>query len=234
MQPGSTAIQTGGGWLALASVLMIAALALHGPIAAEPLDQMMRISNRALAWSVAHWLAAAALSFYAVAALIMLSSRSHLTERPSTLSAWAVIGVGALWTLNTAVSEATVITDAAVSGDSQMFAAWWAFAEGKANGFAFVVLAIAVVAASNARSDAAATPSWAASAAFIAGIGSFTGWALGMWLHVGVGMILWLVASILVALWTAWFGIALARVKGNARIRRTTPPRAGSAKSRPA
>jgi hypothetical protein len=102
---------------------MIAALTTHGPIAVEASDQMVRISHRAHAWALAHWLAAAALSLYAVAGLIVLSSRSYLTAAPATLSAWAVIIIGGLWTLNTAVVEATAVTDAAVSGNSEMFAA---------------------------------------------------------------------------------------------------------------
>jgi len=45
-----------------------------------------------------------------------------------------------------AVAEATVVTEAAVSGCDETFAAWWRFAEGKANGFAFVALPVAVIA----------------------------------------------------------------------------------------
>lgn len=204
-------IRAGGFWLALASVVMASALAMHGPIAPEPLDQMTKISQHAMAWLVAHWLAAVALSFYAVAGIIMLGSRSRLTAQSWTLSAWAVIVVGALWTVDTAVVEATAVTDAAVSGRSETFVTWMAFAEGKANGFSFVALALSVIAAREARADAGVTPSWAATAAVFAGVGAFAGWALGMWFDVGVGAIIWLAGSILVTAWAAWFGGALSR-----------------------
>lgn len=206
-----TRIRVGGVWLAIASVLMIAVLVLHGPIASDLADQMARIGNRPMAWCVAHWFAAAALSSYAVTALVIFTSRSKLTASAWSLSAWAVVLVGALWTLNTAVAEATVVTDAAVSGRSEMFAAWWAYAEGKANGFAFLALAMAVIAARDARDAPGLTPSWAAWSGAVAGVASFAGWTLGMWIGVGVGNLLWVASSILMSTWSAWFGAVLFR-----------------------
>lgn len=211
MEHGNPGSRVGGMWLAIASGLMIAALLLHGPIATEPADQMARISNHASVWSLAHWMAAAALSLYAVAGLIVLTFRSSLTRGAGALSAWAVLLVGSLWTLNTAVAEATVVTDAAIAGSMETFVAWWAYAEGKANGFSFVALALALIAATDARDARGATPSWAAWTGMVAGLGSFTGWALGMWFEVPVGNVLWVTSSILTSAWTAWFGLALAR-----------------------
>lgn len=204
-----TRIRVGGAWLAIASVLMISVLGLHGPIAPEPAEQMVRIGNHPVAWTVAHWLAAAALSSYAVAALFVLTARSQLSRTAWSLSAWAVIFVGALWTLNTAVAEATVVTDAAISGRNEVFEAWWAYAEGKANGFAFVALALAFIAASDARAARGATPTWAAWSGMVAAVGSFTGWAAGMWFGVGAGNLVWLASSIVMSAWAAWFGAAL-------------------------
>jgi hypothetical protein len=109
------------------------------------------------------------------------------------------------------VAEATAVTDAVNSGNAEMFAAWGAFAEGKATGFSFLALAVAVIAGNEAKSIEGATPSWAAWTAVIAGVASFTGWALGMWFGIGVGMLLWLAASILMSVWIVWFGIALTR-----------------------
>lgn len=217
MQHEHTGIRAGGAWLAIASILMAAALVVHGPIAAELSDQMTRISDRPGPWSLAHWLAAAGLSFFAITGLIVLTSRSGLTDGPWRMSAWAVLLVGGLWTLNTAVAEATVVTEAAVAGNSALFETWWAFAEGKANGFSFLALALAVIAASDARGAPGATPAWAGWAGMGAGIGSFMGWALGMWLGVGIGMPLWLAASVLMTAWAAWFGVALARAPASAR-----------------
>lgn len=204
-------VRVGGTWLAIASALMIALLVLHGPIAPDLNDQMTRIANGYTMWSVVHWIAAAALSLYAVAGLVVLTSESRLTEGWWTMTAWAVLPVGALWTLTTAVAEATVVASAAMSGNSEVFEAWWAFAEGKGNGFAFLALAVAVIAGNDAQSTEGATPAWSAWTGMVAGIASFTGWAMGMWFAIGLGNLLWVASSILMSVWTAGFGIALAR-----------------------
>lgn len=223
MQHENTGTRVGGIWLAIASLLMAAGLLMHGPIAADPSVQMARIGDHALVWSVAHWMAAAALSLFAVAGLIILTSRAGVTVGPWRTSAWAVVVIGGIWTLNTAVAEATVVTEAAMSGNIEVFEAWLAYAAGKANGFSFLVLALAVIAGSEAGDASRATPSWAAWTASVAGVGSFTGWALGMWLGVAFGSVLWLVSSILVCAWTAWFGLALARSPADA-LPGTAPP----------
>ena len=204
-------VRVGGAWLAIASCLMIAGLVLHGPIAPELSDQMSKIANGPRVWVVAHWITAAGLSLYMVAGLVVLTSGSRLTEGWWTTTAWAVLPVSALWVLTTAVAEATVVTNAAISGNSEMFEAWWAFAEGKATGVAFLALAIAVIAKNDAQSAERVTPAWSAWTAMFASLASFTGWALGMWFEIGAGSVLWLASSILMSVWTAWFGIALTR-----------------------
>lgn len=206
-----TAIQTAGGWLAIASLGMIAVFALHGPLAADLGEQMTRIAAAPLRWRLAHWLAAAALSCFAVTGLLVLSAGSRLTMRGATRSAWAILLVGALWTLTTALAEATAVTAAAIEGQRETFEAWWVFAEGKANGFAFVALAIAIIAWAEFRSGDRATPGWAAGIGAVAGVTSFAGWALGMWLGVAVGSLIWVVASMVMSAWTFWFGLVLAR-----------------------
>lgn len=208
-------VQVGGTWLAIASFLMIAVLVFHGPIAPDLGDQMTRIADAALRWSVVHWIAAAALSLYAVAGLIMLTSRSRLTEGWWTMTAWAVISVGALWTITTAVAETTVVANAAVSGSNETFEAWWAFAEGKGNGFAFLALAFAVIAGSEARSPEGVTPTWSAWTGVVAGVASFASWILGMWFGIGIGNLLWVVSTIVMSMWTLWFGAILMRTQAN-------------------
>jgi hypothetical protein len=209
------ALRVGGMWLAIASFLMIIALAFHGPIAPDLHDQMTRIADAALRWSVVHWMAAAALSIYAMSGLVMLTSQSRLTDGRWLITAWAVLIVGALWTMTTAVAEATVVTNTAISGSNEMFEAWWAFAEGKANGFAFLALAIAVIAGNEARSSKGVTPKWSAWTAMVASVASFAGWALGMWFEVGIGNLLWVASSILMNVWTLWFGVVLMRSRVN-------------------
>lgn len=209
------AVRVGGTWLAIASFLMVAVLAFHGPIAPDLNDQMKRIADGAVRWSVVHWIAAAALSLYALTGLVVLTSGSRLTEGWWTMTAWAVLSVSALWTMTTAVAEATVVTNAAVSGAKETFEAWWSFAEGKATGFSFFALAVAVIAGNEARSSKRATPAWSAWVGMVAGVASFAGWALGMWFGVGLGNLLWVASSIFMMLWTLWFGVALLRSQAN-------------------
>lgn len=209
--------RVGGAWLAIASSLMIAGLALHGPIDPDLGAQLTKIANHPTAWTVAHWITAAGLSLLTVGGLIILTSGSRLTEGWWTTTAWAVIPVTSLWVLTTAVAEATVVTNAAVSGNTEMFEAWWAFAEGKATGVAFLALAVAVIAANDAQSGQGATPAWSAWTAMVAGVASFIGWALGMWFDIRLGSLLWLASTILMSAWTVWFGVALTRSPASAR-----------------
>ena len=205
------ATRTVGGWLAAASLLIIAVFALHGPLSPDLGEQMRKIAAAPDRWRVAHWLAAAALSFYAMTGLLALSAGSRLTMSGATRSAWAVVSIGALWTLTTALAEATAVTAAAIAGRREAFEAWWAFAEGKATGFAFVALAVAIIAWAESRSPDPATPRWAAGVGSLAGVTSFVGWALGMWMDVAAGSMLWVAASMVMSAWTFWLGLGLAR-----------------------
>lgn len=206
-------IHAAGTCLAVASFLMISVFAFHGPIAPELADQMTRIAGGAVRWFVVHWMAAAALSLFAVSGLLVLTSQSRLAGGPWTAAAWAIFAVGALWTVTTAVAEATVIADAAAAGLTERFEAWWAFAEGMGSGFAALALAAVIVAGNEARSLARATPPWAAWTAAAAGAASFMGWALGMWFGIGIGNFVWLVSSILMTAWLFWFGLGLTRFR---------------------
>jgi hypothetical protein len=91
-----------------------------------------------------------------------------------------------------------------------MFSAWWAFSEGKATGFMFLAIAVATIAGNEARASRA-VPVWASWTAVAAGVGSFAGWILGMWLEFGPGNLMWLVSSLVMCVWTLWFGVAIAR-----------------------
>lgn len=224
MTRSDTAVRASGAWLALAAIILAVALVFHGPVAPDHGVQMASIADGSLRWAVVHWAAAAALSFFAVASLIALTAGSRLTQEWWTLSAWALLPVGALWTVTTAVAEATVIYDAAITGNRDVYEAWWMFAEGNGNGFAAMALAFTVIAANEARAVDGATPYWASSIAAIAGLASFAGWVLGMWLGLAFGAPIWVVASIVMCLWLVWFGLSLARVEaGQASIRRNAP-----------
>jgi hypothetical protein len=211
----NTAVRVAGTWLAIASSLLIAALVVHGPLAPDLSDQMKQIADGAMTWSVIHWVSAASLSLYAVTGLIVLTSGSRLDKGWWTMTAWAVLTVSALWTMTTAVVEATVVTNAAVAGAKEMFEAWWAFAEGKASGIAFLALAVAVISGNEAQSSERAVPAWSAWIAMVSGVASFAGWALGRWFGIDFGNLLWVASSVLMSVWTLWFGFALMRSRVN-------------------
>ena len=207
----NTAVRVAGTWLAIASTLLIIVLIGHGPLAPNLGDQMKMIADGSMKWSVIHWLSAASLSLYAVTGLIVLTSGSRLAGGWWTMTAWAVLTVSALWVMTTAVIEATVVTNAAVAEAKETFEAWWAFAEGKASGIAFFALAVAVVSGNEAQSSERAVPAWSAWIAMVSAVTSFAGWALGRWIGVDFGNLLWLASLVLTSMWTLWFGVALMR-----------------------
>jgi hypothetical protein len=211
----NTAVRVAGTWLAIASSLLIAALVVHGPLAPDLSDQMEKIADGAMAWSVIHWVSAASLSLYAVTGLIVLTSGSRLAGGWWTMTAWAALTVSALWTMTTAVVEATVVTNAAAAGAKEMFEAWWAFAEGKASGIAFFALAVAVISGNEAQSSERAVPAWSAWIAMVSAVASFAGWVLGRWFGIDFGNLLWVTSSVLMSVWTLWFGFSLMRSRVN-------------------
>ncbi len=204
-------LRVAGAWLAGASLLLVLALGFHGPLHPDLGVQMTRIGESASRWAAVHWIAAAAFSCFAIAAVLVLVSRSRLTSTGRTISAWAVVLVGALWTLTTAVTEVTVIADLAASRDRAQFEAWWSFAQGYGNGFSLLAVAVSVIAWNEYRDPHRLLPRWSAGVGAGAGLASFAGWALGVWLDVGPANLLWLLASALMCVWLAWFGIVLAR-----------------------
>lgn len=204
-------VRVAGAWLAVASLLLGGALAFHGPLAADLDGQMRMIAAAGTRWAVVHWVAAVALSLFAVVGLLVLAAGSRLTQDWWTVSAWAVLPVGALWTVVTAVAEATAVADAAAAGNRAAFEAWWAFAAGMATGFTFLALAVATIAGNEARTFHRVTPVWASWVGLGAGVASFLGWALGMWLGIAFGNLLWVASSLVMCLWILWFGVALTR-----------------------
>jgi hypothetical protein len=91
------------------------------------------------------------------------------------------------------------------------FAAWWSFAEGHGNGFSMLAVAVAVIAWNEYRDPHRLLPKWSAGAGAGAGLASFAGWALGVWLDVGPANLVWLLASVVMCAWLAWLGMVLAR-----------------------
>jgi hypothetical protein len=208
-----TGLRVAGAWLAAASLLLAVALGFHGPLHPDLEVQMMHIGHSPSRWAAVHWTASAAFSCFAIAAVLVLVSRSRLTSTGKTISAWAVVLVGALWTLTTAVTEVTVIADLAASRDLDQFEAWWSFAEGHGNGFSMLAVAVAVIAWNEYRDPHRLLPKWSAGVGAGAGLASFAGWALGVWLDVGPANLVWLLASVVMCAWLAWLGMVLARTR---------------------
>ena len=204
-------LRASGAWLACASLLLVLVLIFHGPLHSDLQVQMAHIAEPASRWAAVHWAAAASLSCFIVTSVLVLAAGSRLTSTRTLISAWAVVLVGALWTLTTAVTEATVIADLAASGELQQFAAWWSFAQGFGNGFALLAMAVSVIALNETRSPQRLVPKWSAAVGAVAGLASFAGWSLGVWFHVEKGNLLWVIASGVMCIWLAWLGISLAR-----------------------
>ena len=220
-------MRVAGAWLALASITLALALVFHGPPSPDLGVQMQHIADGSLRWSIVHWGAAASLSCFAIAALIALNAGSRLTQDWWTMSAWALLPIGALWTTSTAVAEATVVFNAAITGNREVFDAWWMYAEGRGNGFAAMAIAFTVIAANETRQSHGAVSHWASHIAAVAGAASFAGWVLGSWLGLPIGGPIWLISSLVMCLWLAWFGLSLLRTEaGLATRQRDVPSRA--------
>jgi hypothetical protein len=211
MDSANVRIRAAGTTLAAGGILLAVVFVLHGPLQPTLADQMLAIEDMAR-WSPIHWMAAAALSLLAMAGLIALTANSRLTETVATTIAWAVVPVGAVWTLMTAVAEATAVTHAAASGNQAIFASWWAFSEGLANGFALLALGVAVIAAHEARRPNPAMPVWLSWIGVVVAVLSVAGWVLGSWIGFQPASLLWVASSLVMCLWLAWFGLTLARV----------------------
>lgn len=209
-------MRAAGAWLATGSVLLVLALLFHGPLHPDLQVQMTHIAESATRWVVVHWAAAASLSCFIIASLLILISRTRLTVGAATTSAWAVFGVGAMWTLTTAVAEATVIADLAPRADLTAFAPWWSFAEGNANGFALLAIAVAVISWNEMRGAQQLVPTWSAGASAVAALASCAGWVFGVWFNIRPANLVWVVASGAMCLWLAWFGIAIATTEDRA------------------
>lgn len=213
---GATGLRTGGAALAAGSALLVVGIANHPPPSPDPAAFAATIAEAPVRWQAAHVATAIALFALAVAGLVVLTAGSRLTRHWSTRAAWAVLVVGALWVTTAAVAEATVVTRAAVAGDVAAFETWQLFAEAHSAAFVALAAAFAVIAGREARSAAAATPGWAAGVAALAALVAAVAYAAGVGLGVGLAGPVWLVSTIVMGLWSVWFGVALARSAGPA------------------
>ncbi len=91
------------------------------------------------------------------------------------------------------------------------FNSWWEFSGGMANGFFALAFASALIALAEARSDASRMPVWSCAAGTVFGVLSAVGWSLDMHFGIGIGGPIWLISTLLMCAWLAWFGFAARR-----------------------
>lgn len=218
-----TKMSVGGTLLAIGSLLLVVGFVLHPPPSPDSGEFMATIAEEPTRWMAAHAATAVALSVFVIAGLIVLTAGSRLTQNWWTITAWAVMIVSALWVTTAAVVEATVITQTALATDTATFELWSIFAEAHSAAFLFFVLAIAVIAGHEARTTSQTTPAWASWVGAVAGVVAFGGMILVFVLGIALGGLIWVVSTLVMGLWTFWFGVALARSRGTARIHPEEP-----------
>ncbi|WP_265111220.1 hypothetical protein [Halosolutus halophilus] len=219
-------IRAGGVWLAIGALLLVGGFVLHPLPSPDPAEFVATIADAPTRWVAAHVTTAIGLSVVAIAALIVLTADSRLTRTWWTTTAWAALIVSALLVTTAAVVEATVIAEAAIGGDTATFEAWSVFADVHSAAFLFFALAIAVIAGNEARSAPQTTPAWASWIGAVAGVAAFGGMVLVFVLGIAPGGPVWIGSTIVMSLWTAWFGVVLARSEADAWIV-SEEPRAG-------
>lgn len=211
----SAPLRAAGVTLVAAALAFVVGLAFHPPPSPNPAEFMAMIAADPTRWVAAHWLSAISLAGFAIAGLIVLTARSSLTDHWSTVVAWAVFVVSAVWITNAALSEATAVTAASVAGDSAAFEVWQAYAGAYSVAFIGFGGAVAIIAAQHARDPHGLTPRWAAGlGAVVSGV-AVVAYLLNFAVGVALAGPVWLGTTFVMSLWLLWLGIALTR--GGAR-----------------
>lgn len=204
-------VRLSGGLLAVGSFLLVVGLGLHPTPAPDVSGQIALISENVSRWMAVHWIIAAGVSVLAVAGLIILSARSRLTQAWWTETAWAVLVVAALWMMLNAVAEGTALAQTAVAGNPSQFEAWEAFAIGMAMAIPVFALAIAIIAGNEARVDDGAMPTWAAWIGAAVAVAAAGAGLLWFTLAIRLAGFVWAISTLLMSVWTLWFGVELMR-----------------------
>ena len=197
-----------GLWLGTGASLLIIALVFHGPPDPDLTVQMHHVAEGHTRWALVHCTAAVALFLMSGAGFLNLADQK---AGEGLRSAWLVFALGALLTVSTAISEAAVVSVAANAGDKAAFNSWWAFGGGMGNGFFALALATALIAIAETRGDANRIPTWSSIAGTVIGVLSAVGWSLGEHFGIGIGGPIWLISTLLMCAWLAWFGFAALR-----------------------
>lgn len=192
-------------WLGSGAALLTAALVFHGPPDPDLTIQLHHVADGSNRWAIVHWTAAVALFLFSGAAFLTLLASAAGEKVAGHPGAWMVMALGALATVTTAVSEASVVSVAAQAGDQTAFDTWWAFSSGMANGFFALAIAVGLIALSEFRSDARHLPRWTAAIGMVAGFLSALGWCLGEQLGIAIGGPIWLISTLVMCLWLIAF-----------------------------
>lgn len=202
-----------GIFLAGANLLFLIAIAWHGvvhPFAGATAQQALPlIQERASSWFMMHFFFAFAAVFLAASALGVLSLRSYLTASLPGLVGWSVLAIIVTIGAGLAIMEATVQGDAAVAGNLETFAMWYALSRGVELLFILFPLAFLAITVVDLRAPTPMTPRWASALALV-------GAALVIPVVVGASGFrlvafgrLWAAAA-LPMLWFIWLGVRLA------------------------
>ena len=203
---------TAGLWLGAGASLLIIALVFHGPPDPDLSVQMHHVAEGHTRWALVHWTAAVALFLISGSGFLNLIDQNTGGSSTGLRSAWLVLALGALLTVSTAVSEAAVVSAAANAGDMAAFALLvgifgrhgeWFLRPRTRNVRSLRWLKRAAM--------PAGCPHGPCRGSAIFGVLSAVGWSLGEHFGIGIGGPIWLISTLLMCVWLAWFGFAALR-----------------------
>lgn len=197
-----------GGLLALGSLLAIVGGALHPPGDVS----IALVTGNATRWIVSHWLFASGSFLVALAALLVLVSRSELADTWYTMASWAGIALGSLLAVVFLVGEAAALPQLAAVDATQRFATWHTYVETGAVGAILpMTLGFGFVAWNHARRPTPRTPSWLAWGALLTfGVGGI-GWSVGFGV-LGIDALQPLLLLVILGfVWVGWLGVNVVR-----------------------
>ncbi len=190
-------IRVAGVWIALFGLLSLVSLAIH-PLGEEALQRaqtMQVIRASTAAWRASHFLLGLAFLFGSMAGLVVLASRSRLTNSPLGIAGWSMVAIANIPVSLGALVEATVIADVALANDPEAFDLWYGDFLGITIGLLpFSLVGIFLITMREIRAASPLLPRWAST---VAGVGALA--------SIGIVPGFLLVIPALNALYLAWF-----------------------------
>ncbi len=208
-----------GYYLAGVSLWFLIALIWHGavhPFAGASAEQALPlIRERAGGWFMMHFFFSFAAVFVAGAALAVVNLRSFLTDSLPGLVGWSVLAIIAIIGANLAIMEATVQGDAAVAGNLETFAMWYALSRGVELLFILFPLGFLAITSVDLRAANPLTPRWASALALLGAALVVPAIVGGSGFRIVAFGRLWGAAA-LPMLWFIWLGLRLASLPDGA------------------